>query len=198
MTTKQRMMIAGVTLVAVSALASIGGPTYAEGFLGDELPDTVKKIGVAIGKGGTGAAESAAAAKKIEETADMMHLYRQRSKGGMGWGSKKDANPANDGLEKKIQELAKAVPANFLKDPTNNKEAVNWMKALAEITLAKVPTKDSAGGKTKKAWIEYTEKLKSANADLEKAITAGKTADISKAAAKINTACVDCHSKFKD
>ena len=198
MTKKVRLGIAGVLLVATIGLVSMSGPSYAGG--DKDLAETVKKIGATIGKGdATGATKAATtAAKKIEETSDLMHLYRPRSKGGLGWGSKAGTNPATDGLEKKIEELKKAVPATFFKDKANNEEAINWMGALVELTLAKTPAKDMSGGKTKKAWIDYTEKLRSANTEFAKAVAGAKADDVKKAAAKINTACVDCHSKFKE
>jgi hypothetical protein len=199
MTSKVRLWAAGATIAAVVGLVYLSGPSLANE--GDkDLPETVKKIATEIKKGNAAGAKtmSEAAAKKIEDTAELMHLFRPHSKGGLGWGGKRGTNPASDGLEKKIQEFSKTVPANIAAQVDNNVEAAGWLQAMADLTLAKVPAKDAAGGKTKKAWIGWSEDMRKASAAFNKAAAAKDAAGMQKAASQINNACVSCHSKFKE
>jgi hypothetical protein len=196
MTTKVRLAIASVMLAATLALASSatsGGPEKAVGA-------AVEKIGDAIKKGDADATKKLAAKasgmKEIEDNADLMHLFKPRNKGGMGWGSKAGANPATDGLEKRVQEYAKNVKANEATDP-NNEEAGRWIAAMAEMIKLRVPAKDMAGGKTKKAWSEFADATREAADGFTKAAAGKNAATIKGAADKLNTTCLNCHSKFK-
>jgi hypothetical protein len=199
MTSKVRGWVAGVTFAAVCGLVYVSGPSRAnEGE--KELAGAVGKIAAAIQSGDSAGAKklAEASAKKIDEVSDLMHLFRPRSKGGLGWGSKASKPDASDGLEKKIQEFTKTVPAAAAGQKDVNGEAATWIAALAELTLAKTPAKDGPAGKTKKAWIGWSNDLRDAAAELSKASASGNPAAISKAANKVNNACVSCHSKFKE
>ena len=198
MTMQVRLWLATATFAAGLGLVSVSASAVVQG--DKEHQEIVKKIADEVKKGNAAGAKkiAEAGAKKFDEVADLMHLYRPRNKGGMGWGSTAGANPATDGLEKKIQEFAKAVPANVAAQVANNVEAANWMAALADLTLAKAPTKDAAGGKTKKAWIGWSEDIKVATNDFAKAAAKKDGAAMQKAASRINTLCVNCHSKFKE
>jgi hypothetical protein len=201
MTSKLRLWVAGVAFAAVAGLVFVSGPSRAN--QGGGLDDEVKKIGAAIKKDDAAGAKKMvdAAVKKpglVDEVSDLMHLYRPRNKGGLGYGSKVGTNPATDGLEKKVQEFTKGVPANAAAQKENNLEAASWMAALADLTLAKTPAKDGPGGKTKKAWIGWSKDLRGAVDDFKKASAAGDGVAMSKAANKMNNACLSCHSKFKE
>ena len=198
MTSKVRWWVAGVTFAAVCGLVYVSSPSQANE--GDkDLEASVKKIAGAIKSGDTAGAKkmAEASAKKIDEVSDLMHLFRTR-KGGLGYGSKVGTNPATDGLEKKIQEFTKAVPPAVASQKDLNMEAATWIAALADLTLAKTPPKDGPGGKTKKAWIGWAKDLRDAADEFSKASAAGNGAAMSKAANKLNNACLSCHSKFKE
>jgi len=169
--------------------------------LGDNVPAAIK-IGDSFKSGDKAGAKKAAGelAKKFEEVADLMHLFRARSVGGVGWGAKPSSVPKDkeDGLEKKLNMLAKGAGANFAKDAGAAEEAGYALAGLAELTLAKAPAKDAGGGKTKKAWIEWSEQMREASLELAKAAASKNGANASKAAAKVNAACNNCHSKFKE
>lgn len=195
---KVQVWLTCAMLAALTGLIYVTGPTYAQG---EKEPDVAaKKIIAAIKAGKLADAKKIAvdSAKLIEETSEIMHLYRPRSKGGLGWGSKQGANPATDGLEKKIQEFAKGVPVTIAMQSENNLEAAAQLAAMTELVLAKTPTKDAAGGKTKKAWVGFTEDMREGITAFEKAAAKKDNIAMAKAASKINSACVNCHSKFKD
>jgi hypothetical protein len=188
-------------LTALSFFAVIGLVSGSAVLLQDTAEQTaIKKLSEVVKKGNADDTKKAVAeaAKKFAEPSELMHMYRPRKKGGMGWGATEGKNPAADGLEKKIQEFAKGVPATAANDVANNVEAGQWMVALAEITKSMAPTKDAAGGKTKKAWIGWSEELRDASNTFIKAAEAKKGTDMAKAASKINSLCINCHSKFKE
>ena len=198
MATKVRVWLALLTLAAVLIVVALSGPTRAAA--GKDLRPDVVKIGdmYKAGKGADAAKESVKVAKMFEETADVMHLFRARNKGGMGWGHKSiTTNPAEDGLEKKLQALAKTPPANIAKEAPAAEEAAYDLAALADLIKAKAPTK-SAGRKTPKAWNEFSDQMREASLELAKAAAGKNAATISKAAAKVNSSCNACHSIFKE
>src|SRR4051812_11716744 len=115
MSVKFRVMFAVMTLVAVLGLIFLSAPTYAGGEA--DIKDTVKKIAEAIKKGDHDGAKKIAAtsAKKIDEIHDVMHLFKPRNKKGLGVGEKAGANPAKDGIEVALRDLARDVPAGVAK-----------------------------------------------------------------------------------
>jgi len=138
------------------------------------------------------------AAPKIEEVADLMHMHRARNKGGMGWGQVPGKNPAVDSIEKGLMIFAKAALAKDMTTANNNETAAYWIAAMAELTLAKAPKKDFGARKPRQAWIVDAEDLRSASLDLAKAAAQNDANAIRKSASKINSACINCHSKFKE
>jgi hypothetical protein len=188
-------------LTALSFFAVIGLVSGSAVLLQDSAEQaTIKKLADVVKKGKADDTKKAVAeaAKKFDEISDLMHMYRPRNKGGMGWGSVAGKSPVSDGLEKKIQEYAKGVPENVASQVENNVEAANWLAALAELTLAKAPAKDAAGGKTKKAWTDWSIEMRDAANTFAKAAAAKKGTDMAKAASKSNSICINCHSKFKE
>jgi hypothetical protein len=196
MTMQVRMWLTALAFVAVLGLTAT-----ASAFVQGDSKEiaAVKKVADVFKKGKAEDTKKAAAeaAKMFDEISELMALFRPRNKHGMGWGATAGKNPATDGLEKKIQEFTKAVPPTAVADVENNVAAASWMGALAEIMIAKAP-KDAGAGKTKKAWVGYAEDMRAASADFAKAAAAKKGPDMSKAASKINAACNNCHSKFKE
>jgi len=194
MTMQVRMWLTALSFAAVVGLTA-SASALGEG---KEIA-AVKKLGEVYKKGKAEDTKKAAieTAKMFDEIPDVMALFRPRNKHGMGWGSTAGKNPATDGLEKKIQEFAKTVPATAVADVDNNLEAASWIGALAELMIVKAP-KDAGAGKTKKAWIGYAEEMREASNAFAKAAAAKKGPDMAKAASKINSACLACHGKFKE
>ncbi len=198
MTTKVRMMIAGVTLVAVFALVSMSGPSYAGG--GKDLKSAVAKVAEAIKKGDNdGAAKLAKdTAKGIEDIGDLMHLFKPRTKQGLGVGSKKVvSNDAKDGIEAMIRDFARGDGiAGAGKISDSLQETGYWIAAMAEISMAKGWDKDQ-GKKTKKNWNMWMTEMKDAGVEFAK-VSAAKGNTLKAVATKVNNACNNCHSVFKD
>ncbi len=192
MTTKIRLWFACATLVAVLGYVSFAGTSNA----GDakDIKGSIAKIAELIQKGDdAGAKKSAAAlAKGTEEIGDIMHMFRPRSKGGMGFGKTAGTNPAKDGLEAALRDIQREG-ANFAKQGDAIVISGQWIAALADATAAKGPTKDQ-GKKTKKAWEQYSNEMRAAGLEFAKA----KGVDAKAAAAKVNASCNNCHSIFKE
>jgi hypothetical protein len=175
MTTKARIWLAGITLVAGFGLIYVSTPTQAAAQAKD-LPSAVKDIAAEIKNGKADAAKKLAAAtaknvKLIDEISDLMHMYRPSSKGGLE-------------IE---NNLKKATVKNAV-------ELGNLVNAMAELTIAK-GWPENKGKRTKKAWNDFTEEMKDASIQLAKST---KPADVKTAAEKVTAACNRCHSIFKD
>lgn len=197
MTTQVRLLIAGVTLAGLLGLVYVSGPVHAA--QDGDVPATIKKIGAMIQKGDDAGAKKAAAAagKKIEELGDLMHMFRPRNKGGLGVGEKAGANPAKDGIEVMLRDLARDVPGGVAKQADALEITGYWIAALGEVSHAKAPTKD-AGKKTKKAWQGWSDDMRAAGIAFAKAAKGKGAQEIKTAAAKVNASCNNCHSVFKE
>ncbi len=198
MTLKVRAGIASVVLAGMLALvltsnALSGGPDKKVVAAVVEIADAFKK-----GKAEDAAALAKKAAKmtELEETADVMHLFKNYNKGGTGWGPKRASNPALDGLDKKLLEYTKNVKAADAADP-NNEDAGYWIAAIIEISKHKAPAKDGGGGKTKKAWGDFSNATSTAAIAFSKAAASKNAATIKTASEKVYSTCVNCHNKFK-
>lgn len=163
-----------------------------------DLQTNVKNIANLLKRGKAEEARklARAAAPYVEEVADLMHLYRPRKKGGLGWGPVVQTNPT-DGIEARLKIFAKAIPAAAAKQPTNNEMAGYWIAAMAEITLAKAPN-FSRQKLPKKGWIDNAEGLRAAALDLAKASAVNNEVGMRTAAGRIDKACNTCHATFKD
>jgi hypothetical protein len=126
-----------------------------------------------------------------------MHLYKPRNKMGLGVGMTPGANPAKDGIEVTLRDLARDVPANVGKQADALEMTGYWIAAVAEVAAAKMPEKDQ-GKKTKKAWAGWSKDMRDAGIEFSKAAAAKGGQQIKTAAAKVNATCNSCHSVFKD
>jgi hypothetical protein len=115
----------------------------------------------------------------------------------MGVGEKAGTNPAKDCIETTLRDLARDVPAGVAKQAEALETTGYWIAALGEMSIAKGWPKDQ-GKKTKKAWTAYSEEMREAGIEFAKAAAAKGGQEIKKAAGKVNSACNNCHSIFKD
>ncbi|MBI2805570.1 MAG: hypothetical protein HYX68_11385 [Planctomycetes bacterium] len=196
MNIKLRFMLAGVAFMAALGFTYASLPIAAAG---DKVGAAVKKIGVLIKKGDNAGAskDASAAAKNIEELADLMHMFRPRSKGGLGVGEKPLPNKAKDGIEVMLRDLARDVPSNIGKQAEALEITGYWIAAMADLTHAKAPKKN-LGKKTIKAWNDYTTDMRVAGLAFAKAAAGKGGQEIKTAAAKVNASCNNCHSIFKE
>jgi hypothetical protein len=164
----------GLMALLITALV---GLTSSAGNQGNPLEKIVKDIADDIKAGNMEAArkKAIAAARNIEEPNGLMELFKKK---GLGVGPK-------------LEGLAKVPNAKTAS------EISHLAAAMAELTRAKVPTKDGPGVKTKKAWIAEADNLQKASLDLAKAAAKNDAKGMKAAAEKANTACINCHSKFK-
>lgn len=199
MTTKVRMCIAGITLAAVFGLISMSGPSFAQGK--KEVDVAVKEIADELKKGDKAKAKKLAdqAAKNLDEISDMMHLFRPRNKGGLGVGPMQLANPAKDGIEVMIRDLARDVPGGIAKQAAALEAMGYYIAAMGELANAAVVKAPTGGGKkTKKAWTEMSEDMRVLGLAFAKASAAKGAQEIKTAASKVNANCNKCHSIFKE
>jgi hypothetical protein len=145
--------------------------------------------------------EADAYAKTVDSFADVKELFKKRTKdgkGGYGVGPK-PTGAADDGIEARIQNYARKSPtADKLKEESADlAQMVNRTRAVAAITLAKAPAK-KVGNKDPKDWKEYAQEMVKQSEALGQAIAAADPKAVKEAASKLNTACTDCHGKFRD
>jgi hypothetical protein len=139
-----------------------------------------------------------ARAKEFEGVDDLMGLYRQRTRGGLGWGSTSGNNSAKDGIEIKVRNLARAVPANFFQDAKNNEEAAYWIAAIAELTAARDAEFRPMGKKTKADWHKKAGQLRTEADAFAMAVAAKNVLAIQSSAQGITNACNQCHAVYRD
>ncbi len=131
--------------------------------------------------------------KKYEDLNTVMHAYKPKAKGGIGFGS----NP-KDGIETKVISLGKRVPAGSLdKEGPELIRMANINIAIAEIAKHYAPAKPK-GGKGKKDWETHLADQKKESQDLIKAVKAKDYKAVKAAANNLNNACNNCHSDFRD
>ena len=135
-------------------------------------------------------AEAVAKATSIDA---MMHLFKPKSKGGIGVG------PKGDGIEIKIMNLAKkALPVEQLKKEAEDIVTMaKQTKAMADINAFYGP-KEKRAGKDPKEWKKYNDEMRQSAKDLIEAVKSGKADEVKKVANTANSSCVNCHTVFRD
>jgi hypothetical protein len=196
---KTRIWIGGMTVAAVGAAAlMLSGPSGA----GDAkaLKGSIDQIAAALKKGDKAGAKSMAdaLAKKTEEIAEVMDLFKPRKKGGFGVGEK-PGSVEPDHIDQLYVKLSGPNPpaAGTL---TKNAAALEQMgyrtAAMALITLAKAPDKNQ-GKKTKKDWVAWATDMHDGALAMAAAAKSKNVADIKSSASKAYSACANCHAVFR-
>jgi soluble cytochrome b562 len=137
-------------------------------------------------------------AKKVGIDIGMHAAFKPRDKGGIGVGPQ-GAGIIPDSIELKIMALAKKAPTKMAvaKEGQAIEKMAQITRAMAEATGQWAP-KEKKPGKDPKDWAKYTEDMKKGAQELEKAAKSGDPDAIKNAASKVNSSCVECHSKFRD
>src|SRR5262245_35898923 len=122
----------------------------------------VLKIAKALEKGDSSAAasEAKALAKSLEDLEAIMHLFKPRTKKGLGVGGKAgDITP--DGIELCVLALGRDGPraATFKRDADAYADMGYTIAAIGEVIQYKPPEKD-AGKKTKREWMSLSKDMK--------------------------------------
>ena len=157
------------------------------------LRDGVDKVAASIQKGDKDAAkkDAEAIAKKIEDLADLMDLFKPTKKGGIGFDDK-------TGIEQMLQGLGRDAPsgASLKKNAEGLQKMAYRTAAMALITHERPVSKASSGG-ARKEWNGWSDDIVEGSIKLAAAAKAMGAADVKTAAAKINAACNSCHSKHR-
>ncbi len=204
MKTHAPVLLAGAALLALGIWClSIGSGTAADDK--DDVKDNVLKLADAIEKDDADQAKklAEAVAKAVDELDPVMNLMSPRNPKakkaiGLGVGPTPGAI-LPDGIEKKIQALAKkAPPAGQLgKDADALAEMAYRVAAISEVAKLK-PNDKVTKPQDKQDWANYTGEMKKRALELAMAAKAKNANAIKTAANKLNTACSNCHGKFRD
>ncbi|MBI3822302.1 MAG: hypothetical protein HY289_06440, partial [Planctomycetes bacterium] len=177
MTTRFRIGIAAVTVMMSLALLACSDSSFGKDKKDNKPVDVaVKEIAAALKKGEKDKAKqlAEAAAKNLEDIPGMMHLFKTRKMEGLGVGTTPLANPAKDGIEVMIRDLARDVPGGIAKLAPALEEMGYHIAAMGELSNAAVGKAQIGGAKkTKKAWTEYSEEMRTLGIAFSKA-AAGK------------------------
>lgn len=160
------------------------------------IQETVRKIAksLADGKADEAKKDAAELAKKEKDLDAVMRMFKTKKAGGLGFGPK-----AEDGIEKKIESLAKkALSAAAAKNEAADLEKMAQnIAAMATVGDAYTPDK-KVGNKDPKDWTKWMDDMRKGAADLAKAAKSQQPKQIKDAAMKVNSSCSNCHPIFKD
>lgn len=180
----------------VTALAILFASTANSGGPDKDVQEAIDKLADALKKGDAKAipqlAAKAAALPQLGSVADLCRLYMPRGKGGLGWGVTPGANPATDGIAKKIGQFAKEVKPADAADPANG-DAAYRILAITEILRRQGPP----GGKNAQAMNGLINKFDVAATGFAKALLAKNAPAIKTTADNLSISCVACHANFK-
>lgn len=198
---KKHAMVLGVALVLVAgATVTLSAADEA----GTAAQADVKKLADQVGKKGWDdlAKEGQPLAKK-HELLDVMYSFKLRKPGakvsGIGIGDKPGAMTP-DGIEAKIINMARRVTPADLKADKELIRIAEISAAIAGIAVHQSPVQAPMGQKTPAKWKELSADMYKASKGLTDALKAPKktTADVKKAAMKLNASCAECHTVFRD
>jgi cytochrome c556 len=152
-------------------------------------------LGLVNGLGaGVDIAKKAADAAKKHELADVMHGFKPRRKGGIGYG------PGGDAIEQKLLALARRkLPAQALKKERDELiELARVVEAVAEVTAHYGAGHAKRAPWAEKTWAMFTRDTIRAARLLKGAASRGDAGRLRVAALRVNSTCADCHHDFRD
>ena len=194
---KLRIWIAGAIAATVGGAILLTGATGAGE--NKEIRDGIDKIAATLQKGDKDGAKTQAdaLAKKIDDLADAMDLFKPRKKNGFGVGDKPGAiNP--DGIEQMLLKIGRDAPtAGTLKKDGAAYEQMGFrIAALGMIAAAKGAPKTGAKGNAKD-WSGWANDTVAGGIALAEAAKSKGSADVKTASSKLNNACNSCHTVFR-
>jgi hypothetical protein len=160
---------------------------------------SIKQIAALLEKGdATAAAKDAKALAKDTDVEEVMNLLRPRKKKGIGVGKTPNAIQP-DGIEQQYIKLGRdqLSQSELDKQATALEHMGYTTAAVADFALAKPPDK-SDGKKTPQAWTANAKEMRDASLAFAEAAKSKSPDAVHKAADKVNTACNNCHSVFRD
>lgn len=158
-----------------------------------KLQAEVNKAVIALAEG-KGDAKDLAKKYAIE---NVMRSLKLRDKGGIGIGKTKGTGP--DGIEARLINLGKKAPTkgDLSKQGDDLTKAAEIVVAIGKISEYYAP-KEKKGDKDPKVWKKYNEEMIKNSKDLVDAIKSADGMQVKAAATKVNQACNECHSIFRD
>jgi hypothetical protein len=136
--------------------------------------------------------------KKADDLGDLMQAFKPRAKGGLGVGPTPDAIKP-DGIEQKFIAIGKSKKGLAKPEVAAQGEALAKAaavtKAIGDVTMLYA---DKDGKKNPTKWKQYVTEMQKGADDLTAAAKGGDGDGIKKAVGKINDACINCHSDFRD
>jgi hypothetical protein len=165
--------------------------------------ETAKKVQASIVAAGEALTAGDASKVKEVEKFDLdpiMHSFKPRARGGIGFGEKAGLVPPNeDGLESKMISLSKKPlsAGDAEKFESAITAAAHQILAIGLASDAKWPeNKDKA--KSTDKWAEYNTLMKDGAKELGAAAKAKDSAKIKASATKVYRSCNECHTAFRD
>jgi hypothetical protein len=193
----------------VAALGILGGGALVSvnrGIAADDddkkAQETVLKIRKALeDKKGDDAKKLAGdMAKVIEDVEPAMNVMKPREDGGLGFGAKAGPEPKEDGIEAKVQALAKdKLPAADVPKQANDIATMAYtIAAVSHVAQAKGFPKDAKKGKPGD-WKTWSESMAKDALDLAELAKSGKATpeQIQTVAKRLDGTCMKCHDTFK-
>jgi hypothetical protein len=194
--TKYVIGLAVGTALVVATVVVAQLPNPAQAAAQKDVLDVAKAI--EDGKGNKAIQAKVKAIKgKGTDLADLMWVYKNRQKAGLGFGAK----PADDsGIEKKILELqrtARGPAAAALKRDSEDLIKMAYVTlAMAEITRPYF--NKPANGKGRMAWNKWLDDQEKASRDLIAAVKAENPKAVAQAAKNLLNSCTECHAVFRN
>lgn len=139
-------------------------------------------------------------AKTIDDMGPAMTVMKPREDGGVGFGAKPGPNPKEDGIEVKVQALAKAKldPADLAKQTNDIAQMGYTIAAVSHVAQVKGMPEDAKKGKPAdwKMWSEGMAKdaLELAELAKDKKVTPEQIHTVAK---RLDGTCTKCHDTFK-
>lgn len=194
-----RAWMVGGTVLALAGLVWVTGRGFAGG---DEKAQhaQILKIAAALKTNkAEGIKMAVAMAKKLEHLEGPMHGFKPRKRGGFGVGKTAGAITP-DGIELKINQMQRdGITATALGKEAEALEDLAYITAaIGEVTKHFEVRDFGKGKKTKKDWMEHSDRMIEGSLKLAAAAKAKGAADIKSAAKFINDSCNACHSTFRE
>jgi len=186
------VLVAGVGVLAVRAADTPAAPD-------------IKKLADQVGKKSWDdlSKEGQAVAKKHDDLAEIMDVFKPRSKtakvSGIGIGDT-PGTIIPDGIEQKIIRMAGRVgvtEGDMAKAPALKRMA-EIAAAVAAVTVHKPNEKAQKNAASTQKWKDWSKEMHDSAQDLSKAIEAKDRTRAKAAVTKLHGTCTSCHGEFRD
>lgn len=201
MRTSVRWLVVSAITVALGGWFLAAGPV-SKAADDKGVTESILKIADALAGGNEAAAKKAAATlAKDCELGDVMHIFKLRTKKGLGIGSKPGVvKPDIDGIEAMLMAFGEKAPSDKELAGHGNDfaKAAYISAAIALVAHDKCPVEKKTGEQDPKKWKMWCDDMGKSSQELAAAIKAKKAKDVNKLANKAVSSCNSCHTVFRD